>query len=247
MLNELYKKYILKNLKLIKRGCLILIITIVFISINIHYLKKVKSNNLTNDNLAVAKETANTSKEEINDFYIDIKGSIAKPGVYKLKEGSRIIDAVNLAGGLTDESDTSLLNLSKKLTDEMNIIIYTKNEIAKFKETKQTTQDLIKYIDSVCTCPDPTINDACIKEETTEVIKNTTEDNSITTEVSSKVSINTAPKDKLMTLTGIGETKAQAIIDYRSANGSFKTLDALKNVSGIGDSTFDKIKENITL
>ena len=67
------------------------------------------------------------------------------------------------------------------------------------------------------------------------------------TQTTGKININTATTEELQALSGIGETKAQAIVDYRTQNGKFETIEDLKNVSGIGDSTFEKIKENITV
>jgi len=128
------------------------------------------------------------------------------------------------------------LNLSKKVTDEMVIIIYTKEEIKKFREGNVTIKEVIKYIGKDCECPDPNINGACIKDDEQQ------ESNSL-----SLISINTATKEQLMTLTGIGESKAQSIIDYRTTNGLFKNITDLKNITGIGDSIFDKIKDYITL
>lgn len=163
---------------------------------------------------------------------IDIKGEILNPGVYQLKENDRVSDAINVAGGLTENADTELINLSKTLKDEMVIIIYNKYEIEKIRQESNKTDTIIKYIEKKCTCPDTT-NDACIKQP--EATKDT------------KVSINTATVEELMTIDGIGESKAKAIIKYRETNGNFETIEDIKNVSGIGESTFEKFKDYITV
>ena len=165
---------------------------------------------------------------------IDIKGEILNPGVYQLKENDRVSDAINVAGGLTENADTELINLSKTLKDEMVIIIYNKEEIEKIRQESNKTETIIKYIEKKCTCPDTT-NDACIKKATTEEKKDT------------KVSINTATVEELMTIDGIGESKAKAIVKYRETNGNFETIEEIKNVSGIGESTFEKFKDYITV
>ena len=67
-------------------------------------------------------------EEVVNNVKIDIKGNIQNPGVYEMPEGSRVIDAINMAGGLLENSNTSLINLSQKLKDEMIIIIYTNDQ-----------------------------------------------------------------------------------------------------------------------
>ena len=171
-------------------------------------------------------------KEEIveNSFiYIDIKGAVNKPGVYKIDSNSRVIDAINKAEGLKEGGDTSLLNLSQKLHDEMYIYIYTKEEVVNFikvNEEKNQQIDECKKKNEVC------IDKESIKED--KVIDN-------------KININKASLSELKLLPNIGESKAQAIIDYRNSVGIFKTINDIKNVSGIGDSLFDKIKDLITV
>jgi competence protein ComEA len=190
--------------------------------------------------------------EETNNVKVDIKGAVNNPGVYELESNSRVIDAINMAGGLLENADTTLINLSKNLTDEMTIIIYTKEEIENYKATQKQIEYVYIEVES---CPDK-INDACInpsseesssssKTENTSTKTSTTQDN--TTEESKLVSINTATSDELQTISGIGKSKAEAIINYRTQNGSFKSIEDIKNVSGIGDSLFEKIKDYITI
>ena len=171
----------------------------------------------------IVKEEKKEEKEKIK---IDIKGEISAPGVYELTTENNVIDAINMAGGLTEQSDTSNINLSKKLTDEMVIIIYSKDEIKSMNEKEKIT------------CPP--CNNACINESD-ERGKLKTE------EVSEIININKASKEELLTLKGIGESKADAIIEYREKEGEFKTIEDIKNVPGIGETLFEKIKENITV
>ena len=170
-----------------------------------------------------------SKKENIENYKVDIKGEILTPGIYTLKSNSRVIDVIEMSGGFTENADTSVINLSKKITDEMVIIIYSKSEVKDFEKTKETE----KIVQEKCIKKDENAlkNDACI----TDSVK-----------TSGKVSINTATKEELMSLTGIGDSKAEDIIKYREENGLFKTIEDIKNVSGIGDSLFAKIKENIT-
>lgn len=171
-----------------------------------------------------------------NTVSVDIKGAVNNPGVYNVKENSRVGDVLAIAGGSRDDADLSVINLSKKVYDEMVVIIYTKNEVKKFTEVKKeetTKQEKCvnnneNITNNACVCPSPTISNT---------IENTTK----------KISLNSASKDELMTLSGIGESKALLIIEYREKNGPFKSIEELKNISGIGDSLFEKIKENITL
>ena len=157
-------------------------------------------------------------EETPKDIYIDIKGAIKKPGVYKLQENSRIIDAINIAGGLLKTANTSYTNLSKILNDSELIKIYTNEEVKKLE--KETQEELPK-----------------IETNITEEPK---QENSL-------ININTSTKEQLQTLNGIGESKANSIIDYRTQNGPFKTIEDIINVSGISETLYDKIKDFITV
>lgn len=171
-----------------------------------------------------------TKTKEIEEYKVDIKGQINMPGIYSLKSNSRVIDVITLAGGLTENADTSVINLSKKIKDEMVIIIYSYDEVYNFKQTKE----IEKQVEEKCIQKDENAlkNDACISSDQVKDI--------------GKVNINSASLEELMILTGIGESKAKDIISYRETNGPFTTIEDLKKVSGIGDSIFAKIKENIT-
>lgn len=189
-------------------------------------------------------ETISQNQEEIiepKDIKVDIKGEINNPGVYKLKEGDRVSDVIKISGGLTENADTSLINLSKNLKDEMVIIIYNKYEIEKIKQEESSPKTITQYIEKECSCPD-TINEACIKPKEEKEEKTNKEQSK-----NNKISINTGSLEELETLPGIGESKAQAIIKYREENGSFKTLEEITNIKGIGTSIFEKFKDYITL
>ncbi|NMA51235.1 MAG: competence protein ComEA [Mollicutes bacterium] len=152
-------------------------------------------------------EIKNTSKK-----YVDIKGEVASPGVYEINEGFIINDVISLAGGLTETADLSKINLSKKVSDEDVIYIYSKEEVIK--------EDIkINY------------------NNTSTVIK---DDNNL-------ININTADKNELMKLNGIGEVKASSIIEYRNTNGLFLNIEDIKNVPGISSNLYEKIKAFITI
>lgn len=174
-------------------------------------------------------------EEQVAYYQVDIKGEINNPGIYEVKEGSRVIDVIRLAGDLTTNADTSVLNLSKKVKDEMVIIVYSYDEVANFTETKEKE----KIEQEACIKQSELINGACIGDSSLT----NQEENS---EPSIKISLNNATLEELMTLNGIGESKAKAIIAYRDTVGAFKSIEELKNVDGIGDTLFEQIKENIT-
>jgi len=196
------------------------------------------------------KEEMNVSTENIekqsskiieeDTIKIDVKGCIKKPGVYELKKGSRVIDAINIAGGLTENAYTRYINLSQILEDEIIIIINNKEEIEKIKSGEKE--------EIIC----ESRNNVCLNEEkiiTNDITTNKKEpDKNLSSEkLNTFVNINKASKEELMTLNGIGESKAIKIIDYRNSHGNFKTIEEIKNVSGIGETIYAKIKENITV
>lgn len=213
---------------------LLTLILVLFLFVIISYFKE-KNDEISTKSI---KKLSNVSKKTSNlkTLFVDVKGAVNAPGVYELEDGKRVIDAINLAGGFSDKADTINVNLSKRLTDEMFIVIYTKQEIYNYKKSNETSN--INCASFECVCPDVK-NDACIE-------KNLKAENN-KKEANNKVSINNATKEDLMSLTGIGESKANAIINYRNENGLFKQIEDIKNVSGIGDSVFEKIKNNITL
>ena len=173
----------------------------------------------------------NEEKEEIIEaavetIFIDIKGEVENPGVYEMQLGDRVIDALQMAGGFTDEATTDNVNLSKKLKDESVIIIPSY-----LKDYENVTIKNDYEID---------INDDIVQSEKNE------SDEKIESS-SNLININTASVVELMSLDGIGESKAKAIIEYRDTNGDFKNILDIKNVSGIGESIYEKIKDYITV
>lgn len=214
------KKYYDKKLLFILGGVIILIISLVF------YLRmdtNEKDNEIT---FNTTTEEISTTKKEKN--YIDIKGSVKKPGVYEFKENMRVIDAINMAGGLKKNANTNNINLSQKLTSEMVIYVYSDNEIKNGNNALSCN--------TICETNVIEVNN-CIEET-----KNSSNSN-----VNNLININTANIDELQTLSGIGETKAKNIIDYRIEFGEFKSIEEIKNISGIGDALFEKIKDKITV
>ncbi len=184
--------------------------------------KKVKAEVINND-ISVINDNENLDEEEY--IFVDIKGSVKKPNVYKLTKGSRTIDAINASGGLTKTANTRFINLSKVLNDGDVIVIYSNDEIKKAQ--KQQTI----YVETPCVCEEIK-NDACYQD---------------TNNTGNKININTATLEELMTLSGIGESKAKAIIEYRNTNGNFTSIEDITKVSGISETIFNKIKENITI
>lgn len=158
----------------------------------------------------LALETESNSEpvsvEEVKNIFVDIKGAVHNEGVYEAREGMRVKDIVDLAGGFIEEAEVRQVNMAERVEDEM--VIYVPR----------------------------------IGEELTEVDSNTISD-----KAKGKVSLNKATQEEFETLSGIGPSKAAAIISYREENGPFKKLEDLMQVSGIGEKSFEKIKDSLKL
>ena len=232
-----------KNMKYLKKYKLIVILTITLLITIFIVIKQDK--NYTEEEIIISENEVETNEnlellnnEELKEpeeklvFYkVDVKGAVKIPGVYEIEKGKRVIDVINKAGGLLNTADTSTINLSKFLIDEMVIIVYTKEEISKRKEENVK----IEYIEKECICPEIK-NDACIIDS----------ENNVANE-KKLVNINTATLEELMTIPKIGESKAKDIIKYREENSGFKKIEDIKNISGIKDATYEAIKDYITI
>ena len=164
-----------------------------------------------------------TNENNTNDdiVIIHITGSVKNPGIVKLKEGSRIEDAIEAAGGLTEIADITKVNLAYVVEDG------TKIKIPSASEEDIGDEDII----------DSKSGDNIIIEENTLSSNNSTQ----------TININKATEKEFETLPGIGPSLASKIIEYRNQNGKFGSIEDIKNVNGIGDNKYEKIKDLITV
>lgn len=164
-----------------------------------------------------------TNENNTNDdiVIIHITGSVKNPGIVKLKEGSRIEDAIEAAGGLTENADITKVNLAYVVEDG------TKIKIPSASEEDIGDEDII----------DSKSGDNIIIEENTISSNNSTQ----------TININKATEKEFETLPGIGPSLASKIIEYRNQNGKFESIEDIKNVNGIGDNKYEKIKDLITV
>ena len=210
---------------------IVIFISSLFIGLFIIFIINSNNNIDAKDN---KKETVkivkkDTDTKELKKIKVDIKGLVNNPGVYEIDENSRVIDVINISGGLMEGADTDSINLSKILKDEDVIVIYSINDYSKMEEEFNKK---IEYCNK-------DNNDSCVTE--------TISTNSIDSSDNNIININIASIDELTTLPGIGEEKAKKIVEYRDTNGLFSSIEDIKNISGIGDNIFDKIKELITI
>ena len=252
---ENLKVFILNKKVIISVTALLLLSLISFIVISNITTSKGK---ITVDTKVEEKLVSSEEQKAQEYILVDIKGEVKTPGVYKLPVNSRVIDAIEASGGLTKKAVTTYINLSKTLKDENVIIINKKSELKKIEEKKNIEEIKINDNSSVSVkTSDVITNDVDkVKEEiTTESVTKTPEEGSSSAnEISSEqkkettsVNINESSIEELTTISGIGESKAKAIIEYRTTNGPFKSVEEIKNVSGIGDKLYDKIKAYITI
>lgn len=161
----------------------------------------VSFSNISNE---INNKDERAEKRHNEKIFVDVKGAVKHPGVFETTKDKRVKDLIEEAGGLLDDADTSTLNLSQKVKDQMVIYVLKHGE-----KPKQ-------------------ISDGGSSSSNTDVIN-----------------INTANKEQLMKISGVGKTKAEAIISYREKNGDFKKKEDITKVRGIGKATFEKIKDKI--
>ncbi len=220
----------LENLN-IKKYLFNIIIIILFCLLSYFVIYRLNNINKKIDNKVVLnkQEKEENKNDSVEYVIVDIKGEVTTPGVYELIKGSRVIDVINEAQGLTSNANTRYINLSKILEDGDAIVIYSNDEIENASKEEKIE------VTTPCVCED--VNSACIENNT----------NKETSQTNGKININTATQEELTSLSGIGEAKAKSIIKYREENGNFKSIEDIMKVSGISENLFAKIKENITV
>ncbi|EIW01469.1 helix-hairpin-helix domain-containing protein [Thermoanaerobacter siderophilus] len=161
--------------------------------------------NASNESVPVERIVeSEENKEKPLEIKVYVTGLVKNPGVYTMKEGERIIDAINKAGGPLEEADLTNINLAQKVKDEQMIIVPKKGETNNISPTS-------------------------------------------TIQKNEKININTATKEELQTLPGIGPVTAERIIEFRENKGSFKKIEDIMNVPRIGPKMFEQIKDKITV
>lgn len=206
-----------------------IIVTVIAIAVLIGIISFIYNKNQTKDDTILENDILITNTSTNNNLVenefakdlvvVHITGSVKNPGIVKLSEGSRIEDAIQAAGGLTENADISKVNLAYVLDDGIKIKI------------PSITDDDIGDED-------------IINEESGE---NIIENDTTSSKNNKSININKATETELETLPGIGASLASRIVEYRRQNGNFSSIEDIKNVSGIGDSKYLNIKDFITV
>ena len=163
---------------------------------------------------SLAEPISSQQSSKPDKIHVDLKGAVKHPGVYALDQGSRVFDLLEMAGGLTEEAAERALNQAQLLVDQQSLYVPTMEEWE--AESQGAQANLVGSQAPLVSSPSSN---------------------------SGKVNINQADLAQLETLPGIGAKKAQAIIDYRTANGSFHSLEDLGKVKGIGPKMLEKLKD----
>ena len=174
-------------------------------------------------------EINSTGETQPEMIYVDVCGAVANPGVFQLAAGSRVFQAIEAAGGYLPEAVQNCVNRAGVLTDGQQLYILTQEEMER--------QGLDPA--EMSGASDGQMNGSAGTGQNTGMNAQVQQDN--------RININTADEAQLTTLTGIGATRAQAIIAYREENGPFAAIEDIMNVQGIKEGTFAKIKDEIVV
>ena len=212
----------LDNLSLKQKKILIIITIIVGIGVMYFIYNKLGTNSQEIEENIMVQNNSNSAKEETEQekeqIIVHITGAVKEPGIVRLDEGSRMEDAIEKAGGLTEDADISDVNLAYVLEDGIKIKIPSNLDI-EGEEQEIITDDIGKNI-----------------TQETETANGNSEN---------QININKATETELESLPGIGAELASRIVEYRNQNGKFSNCEDIKNVSGIGDNKYEKLKDLI--
>jgi competence protein ComEA len=204
------------NLSNQEKITIIFLLIVIIVGIGIILYKNFNNeDNLALNSPSNFSENNIAEKIEVPSVIIHISGAVKNPGVYQLKSTDRVVDAVKIAGGITERANPDAINLAALLKDGQKIII-------PYKISNQVTVESDKNIS-----------------------KNIEEVYSSSSSPSDQININTADDNTLQSLPGIGPVLSKRIIDYRNQNGLFEVIDDIKDVSGIGEKKFEGIKDLI--
>lgn len=168
---------------------------------------------------------------ERTSFYVHVCGEVNAPGVYEMEQGDRLFQAIERAGGFTQEAAEGYLNLAQEVVDGMKVVVPSKDweDSRILTETAQEESGQLRK-GSLDGFQEPGLYMPVTGES-----------------APGKLNLNTATKEELMTLKGVGQARAEDIIAYRETHGQFQAIEEIMNIPGIKEGAFEKIKEDITV
>lgn len=208
----------------------IIIIVLVFIIIAFICIYFFTRNNMNDeyneiDDYEVIENITEEEPVDTQEILVHVTGAVKREGIVRLKEGARIADAIEAAGGVTEKTNIGQVNLAYEVEDGQKIYIPSIDD--------KKEEGVEKIIEKEYVTSEP--GDEVVLEEESNNNEN------------DKININTADLIELQEIPGVGEATAQKIISYREENGKFKNIEDIKNVKGIGDSKYEDMKENICI
>lgn len=209
-----------RNRREIRLGLLCICVCMVFFGCGSTSASYFEKETVEEENSESADKRIDTEQEVMQDIQQEVVvfvcGHVRYPGVYALAQESRICDAIDAAGGMTEKACKDYWNLAERIEDGQKIYVPTKAEAKEESFAEQNIENV-------------SVQRVAVQED------------------DGKININTAELEQLMKLSGIGESRAKAIITYRTEHGAFSTIEEIKNVSGIGDAIFSHMKDQITI
>lgn len=212
-----------------------------------YFSKNMKANEKEFENAISKEQDLNSDEIEGEDgkiIYIHLDGMVKKAGLYEVKEGARLKEVIDKAGGLTEKANVKMINFALKVSDGEKIYIPSVDD-------KEGTDELELFGSALNNeSLNETSSNSSSSNSSTSTRKNINEKN--TNDKKEKVSnrkinINKAKKEELVKINGIGDAMAERIIKYRNEHGKFNQIEDIKEVRGIGDAKFEKLKNSITV
>lgn len=222
-----------------KQKIILTVVAIIVALIGCYYIYS-KDNDFISTKENIINEEGTNDENEVNEeeeysdtmIIVHVSGAVNQEGIVELNPNSRIADAIDKAGGLGEDAYIDKINLAYVLEDGMKIYIPNVNE-------KTQNQDLSNTSDNA---------DNYVTKESGVQAANTDDTTRVNSQSSNKkININKATESELESLPGIGPSTAQKIINYRNEKGKFNNIEDIKNVSGIGDSKYNNIKDLISI
>lgn len=207
-----------------KQIVIIIIIGVLFFIVVGGYLYNVYSGGNDENFIEEVEEDYQQNSVKSENIVVHIAGEVNNPGIIRANNGSRVADIVEEAGGFTSDADISNVNLAYLVQDGQKITIPSIQDSEEENEDNKTLSSIIS-------------------DDGGGIIENTKEEDNL----SESININKATQTELEQLPGIGPSTALKIIEYRKTNGKFKSIEDIKNVSGIGEAKYEKIKDYITV